>query len=204
MVEPAPEPFLSAATIEDWPALAYRGLMMDMSHTQLPRLDELKRQIDFLSLWKANQYYFYSEATIALDGYPILPPDARFTKPQVRELIEYARQRHIDVIPNQELYGHLHDLFRMERYSDLAPIPYGGEFNPEDPRVNQILSDWIGQLAALFPSPFFHVGFDQNLGFSRRKRKVCTELPKSSTWSNSTAWPDSSRKMARCPWRGPT
>ena len=161
MVEPAPEPFLSAATIEDWPALAYRGLMMDMSHTQLPRLDELKRQIDFLSLWKANQYYFYSEATIALDGYPILPPDARFTKPQVRELIEYARQRHIDVIPNQELYGHLHDLFRMERYSDLAPIPYGGEFNPEDPRVNQILSDWIGQLAALFPSPFFHVGFDE-------------------------------------------
>jgi hypothetical protein len=161
MLEQTPEPSLPVATIEDWPALAFRGLMMDMSHTQLPRLDELKRQIDFLALWKANQYYFYSEATIALDGYPILPPDARFTKSQIRELIDYARRRHIDVIPNQELYGHLHDLFRMERYSDLAPIPYGGEFNPEDPRVNQILSDWIGQLAALFPSPFFHVGFDE-------------------------------------------
>jgi hypothetical protein len=161
MVEAGAEPWLPEATIADWPALAYRGLMMDMSHTQLPRLDELKRQIDFLALWKANQYFFYSEATIALDGYPILPPEAQFSKAQVRELIEYARQRHIDVIPNQELYGHLHDLFRKERYADLAPIPYGGEFNPEDPRVNRILSDWIRQLAALFPSPFFHVGFDE-------------------------------------------
>jgi hexosaminidase len=161
MVETAGEPALPEATVTDWPALPYRGLMMDMSHTQLPRLDELKRQIDFLAFWKVNQYFFYSEATIALDGYPILPPHAQFSKAQVRELIDYARARHIDVIPNPELYGHLHDVFRKERYADLAPIRYGGEFRPEDPRVPRILEDWISQLAALFPSKFFHIGFDE-------------------------------------------
>ncbi len=161
MLETMPQPALPEAAVSDWPALPYRGVMMDMSHTQLPRLDELERQIDFLALWKVNQYFFYSEATIALDGYPILPPNAQFSKAQVRELIDYARQRHIDVIPNVELYGHLHDVFRMERYKDLSPIPYGGEFRPEDPRVGPLLADWIAQLAALFPSRFFHVGFDE-------------------------------------------
>ncbi len=172
MVETAPEPSLPEAAVADWPALPYRGLMMDMSHTQLPRLDELKRQIDFLARWKINQYFFYSEATIALDGYPILPSNAQFSKAQVRELIDYARQRHIDVIPNVELYGHLHDVFRMERYSDLSPIPYGGEFRPEDPRVGPLLADWIGQLAALFPSRFFHVGFDETFLLEREAGRL--------------------------------
>jgi hexosaminidase len=172
MVEPGAGPALPEATVRDWPAVAYRGVMMDVSHTQLPRLDELKRQIDFLAHWKLNQYYFYSEASIALDGYPVLPPGAQFSKAQVREVIDYARQRHIDVIPNQELYGHLHDLFRMERYANLAPIPYGGELRPEDPRVARILADWIGQLSELFPSRFFHVGFDETWLLEREAARL--------------------------------
>jgi hexosaminidase len=172
MLEPSAQPALPEATIRDWPAVAYRGVMMDISHTQLPRLDELKQQVDFLARWKINQYYLYSEASIALDGYPVLPPAAQLTKAQVRDLIAYARERHVDVIPNQELYGHLHDLFRMERYSKLAPIPYGGEFRPEDPRVTAILTDWIGQLSALFPSRFFHVGFDETWLLEREAARL--------------------------------
>ena len=153
--------FLPEAEIEDWPSIAFRGFMMDMSHTQFPRIDEIKRQIDFLSRWKANQYFFYSEASIELEGYPLLMADARFTKEQIKEVIEYARVRHIDVIPNMELYGHLHDLFRLETYSDLSVIPHGGEFKPKDPRVKPMLEDWISQVSSLFPSPFLHIGFDE-------------------------------------------
>ncbi len=153
--------FLPEAEIEDWPSIAFRGFMMDMSHAQLPRIDEIKRQIDFLSRWKANQYLFYSEASIELEGYPLLMADARFTKEQIKEVIEYARVRHIDVIPNMELYGHLHDLFRLETYSDLSVIPHGGEFKPMDPRVKPLLEDWIAQISSLFPSPFLHIGFDE-------------------------------------------
>jgi hexosaminidase len=152
---------LPEVEIEDWPSLVYRGFMMDMSHAQLPRVEEIKQQIDFLSRWKINQYLFYSEASIELDGYPLLMVDARFTKKQVKEVIEYAKARHVDVIPNMELYGHLHDLFRLEHYADLSVIPHGGEFKPKDPRVRTILEDWISQISALFPSPFFHIGFDE-------------------------------------------
>ncbi len=152
---------LPEADIEDWPSMAYRGFMMDMSHTQLPTVAEIKRQIDFLAGFKANQYLFYSEASIELDGYPLLMANARFTKGQVKEIIEYAKVRHVDVVPNMELYGHLHDLFRLEHYADLSVIPHGGEFRPKDPRVRPLLEDWIGQIAALFSSPFFHIGFDE-------------------------------------------
>jgi len=158
--------------IGDWPSLVYRGFMMDMSHTQLPRIDEIKEQIDFLARWKANQYYFYSEASIELDGYPILMADARFTKEQVKEIIDYARIRHIDVIPNMELYGHLHDLFRLEHYSDLAVIPHGGEFSPGRPEIEAITGDWIRQISQLFPSPFFHIGFDETWLIEKEAKKM--------------------------------
>ncbi|MEJ7779816.1 MAG: beta-N-acetylhexosaminidase [Daejeonella sp.] len=115
--------------IHDWPSLAYRGFMMDMSHMQFPRVEEIKKQIDFLARWKTNQYFFYSEASIELDGYPLLMSNARYTKEQIRDIIAYAKARHIDVIPNMELYGHLHDLFKLEHYSDLSVTPYGGSLS---------------------------------------------------------------------------
>jgi hexosaminidase len=160
------------ADIEDWPSLAYRGFMMDMSHMQFPKIEEIKKQIDFLARWKTNQYYFYSEASIEFDGYPLLMANARFSKEQVKEIIEYAKLRHIDVVPNMELYGHLHDLFKLEHYSDLSVTKYGGEFKPKDPRVKEILQDWIKQIAELFPSPFFHIGFDETWVIELEAKKL--------------------------------
>lgn len=163
---------IPAVEIEDWPSLIYRGFMMDMSHTQLPRIEEIKQQIDFLARWKANQYYFYSEASIELEGYPLLMANARYTKEQVKEVIEYAKARHIDVIPNLELYGHLHDLFRLEHYSDMAVVPHGGEFKPNDPRIKPLIEDWVGQISKLFPSPFFHIGFDETWLIELEAQKI--------------------------------
>ena len=87
-----------------------------------------------MARWKNNQYYFYNETIVALDGFPPAAPGARLTKNDVREIVAYARARHIDVVPCLELYGHLHDLFRREQYSALADFPHGVEFNPSDPK----------------------------------------------------------------------
>jgi hypothetical protein len=147
--------------IQDWPSLSYRGTMVDISHGPLPTEEEIRRQLDLLARFKGNQYYFYNEASIELEGYRLINPKGRYTQAQVRRIIAYARQRHIDVIPCLELYGHLHDIFRLERFSDLAVFPHAGEFNPANPKVKELLADWVGQFALLFPSPFVHVGFDE-------------------------------------------
>jgi hypothetical protein len=152
---------LPEATIHDWPSLAYRGTMVDMSHGPLPTVQEVERQLDFMARWKENQYYFYSEDSIELKGFPLLNPEGRFTQGDVRAIIAYARHRHIDVVPCLELYGHQHDLFRVERYSSLADLPHGTEFDPRNAEVMKLLANWIDQFAQLFPSPFVHIGFDE-------------------------------------------
>ncbi len=152
---------LPEAEVRDWPAFAYRGYMMDFSHAQLPTLDEVRNQLDFLARFKTNQYLFYTEFSVELEGFPTLMAEARYSKDDVRAVIEYARERHIDVIPNMELYGHTHDLFRQEKYADLSVLPHGGEFKGDDPRIQPLYENLIGQMARLFPSPFFHMGFDE-------------------------------------------
>jgi hypothetical protein len=152
---------LPEVEIHDWPSLPYRGVMVDTSHGGLPTEAEAKRQMVFLARWKNNQYYLYSEASIELEGFPILSPEAQFSPDEIRRIVAYGRERHIDVVPCVELYGHLHDLFRVERYADLAILPHGSEFDPRNPQVATLMKSWVEQLTALFPSRFFHIGFDE-------------------------------------------
>jgi hexosaminidase len=159
--ETGAEAAIPEVEIHDWPGLPYRGIMVDMSHGPLPTEEEVKRQIDFLAHWKGNQYYFYSEASIEMKGYSVIEEDARFSQEEVRRIVSYARDRHVDLVPCMELYGHQHDLLRVERYADLGALRYGSEFNPRNPEVATLLSVWVEQLADIFPSPFFHVGMDE-------------------------------------------
>ncbi len=166
-----PAAILPEAQISDWPAMAYRGTMVDMSEGPLLRVGDIKRQIDLMARWKNNQYYFYNESSIALDGLPPAPLGARLTKSDVREIVAYARARHIDVVPCLELYGHLHDLFRREEYSSLADFPHGVEFKADDPRVRKLVADWVTQYTELFPSPYVHIGFDETWQLAQASAK---------------------------------
>jgi hypothetical protein len=161
MIEHDEAESLPEATVTDWPAMAYRGTMVDFSEGQLLRVAEIERQIDLMARLKMNQYYLYNELTIALDGLPPAAPGARLSKSDVRAVVAYARKRHIDVVPCLELYGHLHDLFRREEYSSLADFPHGVEFDPSNPRVGALLRQWSAEYMELFPSPFVHIGFDE-------------------------------------------
>lgn len=170
---------LPLAQVHDWPTLAYRGFMMDFSHGQLLRVPEIERQIDLLARFKANQYYFYSEMNIAWQGYEVVNPDARYTQDEIRQVIEYAHQRHVDVVPCMELYGHMHDLFRTEKFTDLGLPRYGDEFDPRNPRTLQVIDDLLDQTTKLFESPWVHVGFDEpwslgKIGMTRGKDPFAT------------------------------
>ena len=180
MIEHAPDGSLRLpfAHVEDWPALSYRATLMDAgSEGPMLTFDEVKHQLDFIARWKGNQYFFYSEANIELRGYPLLNPDARFTQQQIRDIVAYARERHIDVVPAIEMYGHLHDLFRIEEYSGLADFPHGGQFNATNPQVRAILADWASQISELFPSPFVDVGFDETWSLQRAAVQTANSTP---------------------------
>lgn len=155
------EASIPGVTLEDRPKLAFRGVMMDFAHGGLPTLDEIRRQIDFLAMWKTNQYYFYNEVSIELKGFPTVAFRSGYTQEEVKSIIAYGRERHMDVVPFLNLYGHLHELLRKEKYADLAIGQYGHELDPRKPGTNQLLQNWIRQYTDLFPGPFIHVGFDE-------------------------------------------
>ncbi len=173
---------VETATIQDWPSLAYRGAMMDMSHGGMPTLDEVKRQLDLLARFKVNQYYFYVETNVELAGYPLLAATPRWTKAEIAEIVRYAAERHIDVVPCVELYGHLHDLYRIERYSSQAALAHGGETNPADHEAQRVLDDWLRQFAALFPSKWFHIGFDEPFELERAGCKAAGGISPDKLW----------------------
>jgi len=152
---------LPAVIIKDNPVLPFRGVMMDFAHGGLLRVAEIKKQIDFLASYKANQYYFYNEVSIKMDGYPTLNYGANYTKEEIKNIIGYGKERHMDVIPFVAMYGHLHELIRNEKYASLAIGKYGHEIDPANPQVTVLMKDWMKQYTQLFESPFIHVGFDE-------------------------------------------
>lgn len=153
--------YIPEVVIEDYPSFVYRGVMMDFSHGGLLTVEEIKKQIDFLAHWKMNQYYFYSEVSIEMKGYPLINYNACYSQEQIKRIIAYARERHVDVIPFVNFYGHLHEMLRVEKYAGLGIGKYGHDLDPRNPEVQLFLKNWIKQYVDLFPSPFIHIGFDE-------------------------------------------
>jgi hypothetical protein len=170
--------FIPEAEIEDYPEMAYRGVMVDFSHGGLLTEEEIRKQIDFLARWKMNQYYFYNEVSIEMKGYSLINYNACYSQEQIMRIIAYARRKHIDVIPFVNFYGHLHELLRVEKYAGLGIGQYGHDLDPRDPGVQIFLKDWIKQYAEIFPSPFIHIGFDETWETERLKIEDQSIKPK--------------------------
>ncbi|MBK8882934.1 MAG: beta-N-acetylhexosaminidase [Bacteroidales bacterium] len=170
--------YIPEAEIEDYPEMAYRGVMIDFSHGGLLTEAEIMNQIDFLARWKMNQYYFYNEVSIEMKGYSLINYNACYSQEQISRIVAYARKKHIDVIPFVNFYGHLHELLRVEKYAGLGIGKYGHDLDPRDPGVQIFLKDWIKQYTEIFPSPFIHIGFDETWETERLKTEDKSIQPK--------------------------
>jgi hypothetical protein len=166
---------IATGTIRDWPAMHYRGLQDDLSRGPFPTLEFQKHQIRVLAAYKSNIYMPYLEHTFQYPTQPLAaPPGSALTPAEARELVAYASQYHVTVIPEQEAFGHLHHVLKYEQYKDVAEAPHGDVLAPGQPGSLPIIKDWFTTLAATFPSPFLHVGADEtfDLGQGRTKPAV--------------------------------
>ena len=121
-------------TIRDWPAMRYRGFHDDLSRGPVPTLDFQKKQIRTLAAYKVNFFSPYFEHTLEYLSNPLAAaPGGAMTAPQIRELVAYAAHYHIDIIPEQEAFGHLHHVLKYELYSPLGETPHGHVLAPDSP-----------------------------------------------------------------------
>jgi hypothetical protein len=159
---------LPMGTVRDWPAMKYRGIDDDLSRGPFPTLDFMKHQMRVFASYKVNVYSPYLEHTLLYLNQPLAaPPGSSLTPADVKELVEYARQFHITVIPEQEAFGHLHHVLKYDLFQDVAETPHGHVLAPGQPGTMPLIKDWFTQLAAEFPSPFLHIGADETLDLGR-------------------------------------
>ena len=166
---------LLAPTLRDWPAMAHRGLSDDWSRGPMPSMEFLKREIRTLAAYKVNIFSPYFEHTFAYASSPVAAfPGGAMTPDEARELVAYAAQYHITVIPEQESFGHLHHVLKFEQFSGLGETAHGSVLAPGDPATLPLIASWFSELAAVFPGPYAHVGADETfeLGLGKTHEQV--------------------------------
>jgi hypothetical protein len=161
---------LPTGTVRDWPAMKYRGIHDDLSRGPFPTLEFQKHQIRVFAAFKINIYSPYFEHTLLYPDQPLAaPPGSALTPAEAAELVAYARQYHITIVPEQEAFGHLHHVLKYELYQDVAETPHGYVLAPGQDGTLPLIKDWFTQIAQEFPSPFIHIGADEtfDLGVGR-------------------------------------
>lgn len=161
---------LPTGTIRDWPAMKYRGIHDDLSRGPFPTLAFQEHQIRVFASFKINIYSPYFEHTLLYPDHPLAaPPGSSLTPAEAAELVAYARQYHVTIVPEQEAFGHLHQVLKYELYQDLAETPHGHVLAPGQDGTLPLIKDWFTDIAQEFPSPFIHIGADEtfDLGLGR-------------------------------------
>jgi hexosaminidase len=164
---------VQAAAIRDWPAMRYRGFHDDLSRGPVPTLAYQKSQIRRFAAAKLNVYSPYYEHSLAYSANPLIaPPRGAMTRADVRELVAFAAKYHIDVIPEQEAFGHLHHVLKYELYAPMAETPHGHVLAPDHPGSMPLIKSWFAEIDSLFPSRFMHIGADETVELGRGQTRA--------------------------------
>ena len=172
--------YIPEVRIQDKPRFPWRGLLIDIGrHYQPPEV--IKRNLDAMAAVKLNVLHWHITEDqgfrIESKHYPKLHQmgsDGLFyTQEQAREIVAYARERGIRVVPEFDLPGHATAWLVGHPELGSAPGPYTierrpGIFEPAlDPtreEVYKLLDKFFGEMAAIFPDAYMHIGGDENEG----------------------------------------
>jgi hexosaminidase len=174
--------------IEDQPRFRWRGMHLDVGRHFFPK-DFVKKYIDLLASYKMNTFHWHLTDDqgwrIEIKKYPRLtqigsqrretmgdckPYGGFYTQDEIREIVRYARERFITVVPEIEMPGHC--LAALASYPELScsggPFTVGTEWGvindvycAGSEKTFEFLENVIGEVSALFPGQFFHIGGDE-------------------------------------------
>ncbi|MDP6922134.1 MAG: family 20 glycosylhydrolase [Lutibacter sp.] len=172
--------YFPAVQIADKPRFTWRGLMIDVARHFQP-IGVLKRNIDAMAAVKMNVLHwhltddqgFRIESTTHPALHKLGSDGLYYTQHQIKDLIQYAADRGIRVVPEVDVPGHAtailtaypeigskKGVYTLERYAGI----FDPTLDPTNEDTYRILGDLFGEMAQLFPDPYIHIGGDENEG----------------------------------------
>jgi hexosaminidase len=178
---------LPCLKIRDWPDFARRGVMLDISRGRVPKLETLLDLAEKLSDFKINELQLYTEHTFAYKKYKsVWQSWGALTAEEIQILDARCHELGIELVPNQNSFGHLRYFLENPRLKQLAEIsePYedaNGEFvrrptthAPNHPGTLPFLRGLYDELLPNFSSTHFNIGGDETWDLGRgQSRKIC-------------------------------
>ncbi len=181
---------LPCGVIEDSPDMKQRGIMLDISRDKVPTMQTLFQIVDMMAELKLNRLELYTEHTFAYSMYPEVWIQASpMTGEQIMQLDAYCQQRYVELVPNQNSFGHMHRWLKMPRLNHLAECPDGFDWpwgghhdepftlDPGNPGSIELIAQMYDELLPHFTSRNFNVGCDEtfDLGLGASKER-CAQL----------------------------
>ena len=176
---------LPCLRILDWPDFPHRGVMLDISRDKVPTMATLFELVDLFAHLKVNQLQLYTEHTFAYARHrDVWEHASPMTADEVRHLDAYCRERFIELVPNQNSFGHMERWLKHPRYKSLGEVEDGFTFpwgfrheggfslNPLDPRSLALVESLYDELLPNFTSAQFNVGCDETFDLGLGKSKA--------------------------------
>ncbi len=156
---------LPCISIYDYPDFLNRGVMLDISRDKVPKMETLKKLINTLAEWKVNQFQLYTEHTFAYKNHETVWEYASpMTAEQIRELDSFCKKRFVNLVPNQNSFGHFERWLKHPEYKKLAEVPeIPHSLNPENPESIKLIEELYNELLPNFSSKQFNVGCDETM-----------------------------------------
>jgi hexosaminidase len=171
---------LPCLVIRDWPDFARRGFMLDISRGRVPKLATLLDLADRLAEFKINELQLYTEHTFAYRKWKSVWRDwGALSGAEIRKLDAHCRELGIELVPNQNSFGHLREFLAHPKLKPLAeiaqPWPDGGgtfwrypsTLAPNHPRTLPFLRSLYDELLPHFSSRHFNLGGDETWDLGR-------------------------------------
>ena len=186
-------------TIKDAPRYEWRGMMFDESRHFFGK-EKVKNLLDLMARYKLNRLHWHLSDNqswrVEIKAYPKLceigaignhtdrnAPAKFYTQDEIREVVAYAAERHIEIIPEIDMPGH------TEAFGKAFPDLYAGyhTVNVANPKLYEVLEVIMKELADLFPGRYIHIGGDE---VSRRGWRSLPEMPEFMAKNNIATYDD--------------
>jgi hexosaminidase len=163
---------IPCVTIMDWPALRYRGWMLDISRGPIPTMAFLKKIIATMAGYKQNCATLYTEHVFRLKSHPEIAPEDGITAEEIGALTSFARRYHVELIGNAQSFGHMENILGSPFYNQMRESNW--VVSPAREQTYVFLKDMYAEIAPAYASRLFHINCDEvtGLGSGPGKRMV--------------------------------